>query len=496
MVDLAESSCFSESSNKAGSVAQHAKHVQYTTKEECDASELQIAWNNVMDQGNYRRKSLYTHVAVLVLYWEDGDLNVRDEVGDLVDIFKNHFNYSVEHGALKGPHANTHVNALVADFVHKNNGPGKLIIVYYAGHGRPGEFHGSLELFGSAKHSFGHRDERLLIHFRNVATSPSNHAVNKLVWNKTENVLKDACADVLQIFDWYDRLSCKSAMYELTDIMLVVMPETSCSSGAPVGEQDEFPPLCFFLLLLPSKFINFFIADLKDRAFEYLAATKAGELTHVPGNSSFTSALCYALKKLLKEKKRFTTVDLGREIQNYEHFPEEQVPVLTDRDENSDVGRIELYALVEQGGIGSTGAEDSQLSAYDGSVLTLHFDFGSRLLKQNITQLGERLNHARLDQVGIERIRWGGVKETGFRQSVDAFRKLKRRRNLTPAELRDIPITPISPASPSSREETARCEEPAIEPQSTESSDTCSSRSAAKRRLKDSIEREKKRRKD
>ena len=493
MVDLAQSSCFPESSNEACSIAQTAKHVQYTRKEERDASELQITWNSVMDQGHYCKKSLYTHVAVFVLYWEDGDLNVHDEVKTLVDIFQDHFNYSVEHGPLKGPYANTQINALVANFVHRHNGLGKLMIVYYAGHGRPGEFHGSLELFGSAKQSFGHRDEQLLIHFRRTTTPPSKNEVNKLIWNNTENFLKDACADVLQIFDWYDGLSCESAINELTNIMLVVMPETSCSSGAPAGKQDNLPLLYVFLLFFHSRFVDLFIADLEHRAFEYLAATKAGELTNVPGKSSFTSALCYALKKLLKEKKRFTTSDLGREIKDHQHFPEEQHPVLTDRDDNSDVGRIELYALSEQDGIGSTCAEDSQFSAYDGRVLTLRFDFGFRPLKQNIQKLGERLNRGRLDQIGIERIRWGGVKETGFRQSVDVFRNI--RRNLAPAELHDIAITPISRASPFSREETANCEDPALEPRSTGSPDTCNPRSTAKRRPKDSTGREKKRRK-
>lgn len=153
MAEVTESPGFPESSNEACSIAQTAKHVQYTRKEERDASELQITFNSVIDQGNYRRKSLYTHVAVLVLYWEDGDLDVHDEVNELVDIFKKHFNYSVKEGRLKGPYAKTYINALVANFVHENNGQGNLMIIYYAGHGRPGDYHGSLELFGSAKHS-------------------------------------------------------------------------------------------------------------------------------------------------------------------------------------------------------------------------------------------------------------------------------------------------------------------------------------------------------
>ncbi|KAF7506306.1 hypothetical protein GJ744_011879 [Endocarpon pusillum] len=225
-----------------------------------------------------------------------------------------------------------------------------------------------------------------------------------------------------------------------------------------------------------------------------LIAPLLGELTNVPGKSSFTSALCYALKKLRKEKKRFTTVDLGREIKGHQHFPEEQELVLTDRDDNSDVGRIELHALLKHDGMGSVGAEDLQISAYDCRVVTLHFDFGSQPLKQNIQKLGERLNSGRLDQLGIERIRWGGVKKTWFGRSVDAFRNL-RMRDLTAAELRDRALTPISRASPFLREETARCGDPSLSSRSAKSPDTYSPRLTAKRKLKDSTGRKKKKRK-
>ncbi len=104
---------------------------------------------------------------------------------------------------------------------------------------------GVLNYLGLQGIFLGHQDEGILIHFRKTVTAPLKEEVNKLIWNNTENLLKDACADVLQIFDWYDQLSCESAINELTNIMLVVMPEILCSSAAPAGKQDHFPSILF-----------------------------------------------------------------------------------------------------------------------------------------------------------------------------------------------------------------------------------------------------------
>ena len=44
------------------------------------------------------------------------------------------------------------MNAIVAAFVEQHDSPNTLLIVYYAGHNRPGPDYGSLELFGSVGH--------------------------------------------------------------------------------------------------------------------------------------------------------------------------------------------------------------------------------------------------------------------------------------------------------------------------------------------------------
>ena len=58
-------------------------------------------------------------------------------------------------------------------------------------------------------------------------TSPNDHRDanqrerNRLVWNKTEKLLRDAEADVLEIFDWYADLDCR--LNDTSDIDLAVM---------------------------------------------------------------------------------------------------------------------------------------------------------------------------------------------------------------------------------------------------------------------------------
>ncbi|KAL9090290.1 MAG: hypothetical protein Q9165_005323 [Trypethelium subeluteriae] len=54
--------------------------------------------------------------------------------------------------------------------------------------------------------------------------------------------------------------------------------------------------------------------------------------TRPPGKDSFTTALCWALKKLhSQERPFFTTSELRRTIIDYQNFPTGQIPQLTER---------------------------------------------------------------------------------------------------------------------------------------------------------------------
>lgn len=123
-------------------------------KDEIDDSEYQMQWVNVMDQGHYQRPSTYERVEALLLCWADNsdDMATKEEVNKLKSVFEYLFNYNAYIEYLDSnieQRLQVQINAKVAAFVSAHDGPNTLFIVYYAGHGRPGTYYGSLELFGS-----------------------------------------------------------------------------------------------------------------------------------------------------------------------------------------------------------------------------------------------------------------------------------------------------------------------------------------------------------
>ena len=132
----------------------------------------------------------------------------NEEVKSLQSVLEKLFNFHVQVEPLDNhieKKLQVRINSIVAQFVEKHDGPNTLLIVYYAGHGRPGSYYGHLELFGSV----GYHLFYFSVANRGRQTSPNDKKkrVDSLVWNKTEELLKDAAADVLEIFDWYSCFS-------------------------------------------------------------------------------------------------------------------------------------------------------------------------------------------------------------------------------------------------------------------------------------------------
>lgn len=182
--------------------------VNYESQDEKDDSDLQLLWSRIMDEGNYTNSSTYIKVEVLLLCWAEScnDMTTREEVNKLVTTFEDHFYYNTQvqylDTTIEG-RLQVRVNHIVATFVHDHDGPNTLLIVYYAGHGRPGGDYGDLELMGSVQNE--NRLSLLLIFCRQItANAPQNQHkhLGSLVWNKTEKILLPAEADVLEIFDW------------------------------------------------------------------------------------------------------------------------------------------------------------------------------------------------------------------------------------------------------------------------------------------------------
>ncbi|KAL8703684.1 MAG: hypothetical protein Q9201_003138 [Fulgogasparrea decipioides] len=127
--------------------------VDYESKDGQDDSEYQLRWTNVMNKGNYKNSENYKSVKALLLRWADDcdDMTTKHEVDLLKDVLEQEFNYHTKVKCLRNNNQGrlqVQVNAIVAKFVLKYDEPNILLMVYYAGHGRPGNVFGHLELHG------------------------------------------------------------------------------------------------------------------------------------------------------------------------------------------------------------------------------------------------------------------------------------------------------------------------------------------------------------
>ena len=132
---------------------QVASNVEYQNSAEKEDSEYQVRWSKTMDKGKYKNSSTYQKVEALLLCWaeDSDDLTTKDEVQRLKTIFEDRFNYSCRIEPIDNTmpqKLQVHINAVVAAFVKDHDGPNTLFIVYYAGHGKPGDRFGELEFFG------------------------------------------------------------------------------------------------------------------------------------------------------------------------------------------------------------------------------------------------------------------------------------------------------------------------------------------------------------
>lgn len=147
----------SEQAMNPGIKLEDPSTVGYESADEIDASKYQVVWTNVMAEGRYLSPSVYKKAEVLIICWKEHccDLDTQNEVKGLVSVLEMGFGYGItivhleakEEGRLQ-----VQLNAKVAGFVDTHDGPDTLLIVYYAGHGKPGKYFGDLEIFGSVIH--------------------------------------------------------------------------------------------------------------------------------------------------------------------------------------------------------------------------------------------------------------------------------------------------------------------------------------------------------
>ena len=174
-----------------------------------DDSEYQVLWSTTMDKGSYKNPSTYKKIEALLLCWSvySDDLATTGEVQRLKSVFEERFRFNARIDYLDKhdqKRLQVQVNEKVAVFVGSHDGPNTLLIVYYAGHGKPGDYYGSLELFGSVTENTYCLNTDAC---RQTAPNDAKKRRDSLVWNHAEELLRPAEADVLELFDWYLNLS-------------------------------------------------------------------------------------------------------------------------------------------------------------------------------------------------------------------------------------------------------------------------------------------------
>ncbi|KAF1850162.1 uncharacterized protein K460DRAFT_11379 [Cucurbitaria berberidis CBS 394.84] len=220
-----------------------------------------------------RKPISHDSASVLLLSYDSNekqftDLNVRDEVEQLENVFRKDYGFHVQQQLIKS-NKNAHLQMVnhLSNFTLEHGKEHALLIVYYAGHGwrssdRRRDNPGSFDLH---PRKLGYKE------------MPSEDEI--VMWEMSENTLQHAKGDVLVIFDCCDAAS---------------------------------------------------LAKLRSagRAFEYLGACE--KYTHPPGENSFTSALTWALREM-SSGPPFTTDRLVSKIKEHEPFPRTQEPVLFPR---------------------------------------------------------------------------------------------------------------------------------------------------------------------
>ena len=315
-------------------------------------STMQLAWSEVMDDAYYTSSTNYDRVEVLMLSWarEADDLQVQKEMDDLKEVFEETYNFHVTRETIKKREKKRAQTQINA-----------VVASWVDQFDAPKTL---LTVYFAGHGRPGDQMGELAITGYQSSPSDVRRYQNTVVWNITENNLHGIQSDVLQIFD--------------------------CCYAGTLGTTR----------------------GVSQQSFEYLAATGADDTTPSPGDTSFTSALIWALKELSKDRTgRFTTVHLLEKIQQAPDFPRDQKPVLSKRRENPANERIILHKVGSPvGGSTLNGNGTVHRNTPQQDVLTLKFVFDARPSETDIRNLGMDLNHVvRQHQLHVNRIMWGGI---------------------------------------------------------------------------------------
>ncbi|KAF7898925.1 uncharacterized protein EAF01_008138 [Botrytis porri] len=374
----------------------------YQDKEASADSKFKAIFDEHMSAKN--ASIAYREVHVLLLSWDrkDDDLHVEQEVADLENVFRDIFKYKTTQKILQqNPrrHPQAQINLYLAEFVHNHDDQNTLLIVYYAGHGKLSDDGDGLALTPST-------------------TQPDEeNELHEIVWSSAEHNIQNTQSDVLVIFD-------------------------CCNAG----EMDR----------------SVRGSDFTRRAFEYMAATSQNSTTRKPGPKSFTAALIWALKELVRFKpgKRFSTQELIRKIYRAPNFPDTQAPRLTERGPIGSLRKIVLVPLNQQSKPGVRGDNSTGHIDEIKETLNLRFVFNGGITNKIVRELAKDLSN--LISGGdfvASTVLWDGINTSSstkkrFRDVVSHVIGQNHERNRNKLSITNVdgvqfsPITPVTPTIP------------------------------------------------
>jgi hypothetical protein len=204
------------------------------------------------------------------------------------------------------------------------------------------------------------------------------------------------------------------------------------------------------------------------KAFEYMAATSHNSTTRKPGPHSFTAALIWALKEMIRRKpgKRFSTQELLSQIYKAPEFPYNQSPRLIEGGLTPCLRKIVLGPVDVEHGLEQDEEHSAQSQTVTQNFLNLRFAFDRVITTKMVNGLAKDITHLMSQRdLGISTVLWEGINSARVDFTASEIRRLKsaasvwqdftKKRRSRLSSSMEIPRTsPVSPTVASATEPT------------------------------------------
>lgn len=94
-----------------------------------------LAFNKIVETRYRDGSSGYSEIGVLLVSWDEDDMNVADEVDMLQDVFSKRFGFKAESFKIPSENSSAALYAKMQQWANDFEGAHRLSIIYYAGHG-------------------------------------------------------------------------------------------------------------------------------------------------------------------------------------------------------------------------------------------------------------------------------------------------------------------------------------------------------------------------